>query len=54
MIEWLHNLVDPLNLVTETIYNVTFELVATYLFVRYSMKSIVRKIVKEELEKIDE
>lgn len=51
MIQWLLDLLNPINLLTETIYNVTFELVATYLFVRYAMKSIVKKMIEEEKNK---
>ena len=47
MSEWLQSLLDPESLVIETIYNLTFELIATYIFVRFALKKIVRNIIKE-------
>lgn len=46
--QWWASLVDPTNLLTESIYNITFELIATYVFVRLSLKKIVRKIIEEQ------
>lgn len=47
--EWLQDLVSPEHLLTETIYNITFEIVATWVFVRLSLK----KLIKRELSKLD-
>jgi hypothetical protein len=47
--EWLWDLVNPANLLTESIYNIIFEVVATWIFVRFAMK----KIIKKELKKYD-
>jgi len=50
MLEWIKNLLDPANLLTETIYNVTFEILATYVFVRISLGKILDKKIKEYLK----
>jgi hypothetical protein len=48
--EWFMQLIDPLSLVTETIYNLLFEIAATYVFVRLYMKKHVQAEVKRLLE----
>lgn len=45
--EWLQDLVSPEHLLTETIYNVTFEIIATWVFVRLSLKKILKKELKK-------
>jgi hypothetical protein len=49
--EWFAQLTDPIALLTETIYNLLFEIVATYVFVRLYMKRHVANEVKRLLEK---
>lgn len=49
--QWWASLIDPTNLLTESIYNIMFELIATYVFVRLSLKKIVRKIIEEQNKK---
>ena len=46
--QWWGSLIDPANLLTESIYNIIFEVVATYIFVRLSLTKIVRKIIEEQ------
>jgi hypothetical protein len=46
--QWWASLIDPTNLLTESIYNIIFELIATYVFIRLSLKKIVRKIIEEQ------
>jgi hypothetical protein len=46
--QWWMDLIDPTHLLTESIYNVLFELIATYIFVRLALKKIVRKIIEEQ------
>jgi len=48
--EWFAQLTDPLSLLTETIYNLIFEIGATYVFVRLYMKKHVANEVKRLLE----
>jgi hypothetical protein len=48
--EWFAQLTDPLSLLTETIYNLLFEIAATYVFVRLYMKKHVANEVKRLLE----
>lgn len=54
MNEWLQSLLDPENLAIETVYNLTFELIATYIFVRFALKKIVTKIIKELRDDVSE
>lgn len=49
---WLLSLVDPLSLITETIYNITFELIATWFFVKFAMKKHVTKQIYKEIERL--
>jgi hypothetical protein len=46
--QWWMDLIDPTHLLTEGIYNVLFELVATYIFVRFALKGMVRKLIEEQ------
>jgi hypothetical protein len=45
--EWLSDLIAPEHLLTETIYNVTFEIIATVVFVKLSLKKILKKELKK-------
>jgi hypothetical protein len=45
--EWWLDLINPQHLLTEGLYNVVFEIIATVIFVRVSLKKLLRK----ELEK---
>jgi len=46
--QWWADLIDPTHLLTEGIYNILFELIATYIFVRLALKKIVRNIIEEQ------
>jgi hypothetical protein len=46
--QWWLDLLDPINLVTESVYNLIFELIATYIFVRLALKKIVKNILEEQ------
>jgi hypothetical protein len=50
--EWFAQLTDPLSLITETIYNLIFEILATYVFVRLYMKKQVAAQVKKILDEM--
>ena len=54
MSDWLKSLLDPESLLIETIYNLSFELIATYIFVRFALKKIVTKIIKELRDDVSE
>ena len=48
--EWFMQLIDPVSLVTETIYNFAFEIAVTSVFVRIYMKRQIAKEVQRILE----
>jgi len=48
--EWFAQLIDPLSLVSETIYNLAFEIFVTSVFVRIYMKKQIAKEVNRILE----
>ena len=50
--EWFAQLIDPLSLITETIYNLIFEILATYVFVRLYMKKHIANEVKKILDEM--
>jgi hypothetical protein len=50
--EWFAQLTDPLSLITETIYNLIFEILATYVFVRLYMKKHIANEVKKILDEM--
>ena len=45
--EWWLDFINPQHLLTEGIYNVVFEIIATYIFVRFSLKMLLRKELKK-------
>jgi hypothetical protein len=49
--QWWLDFSNPLHLLTEGIYNIGFEILATIVFVTLSLKPIVTKIVRKELER---
>ena len=45
--EWLSDLLDPAKIAIEGIYNLTFEFVATVIFVRFFLKGIIKRELKK-------
>ena len=49
--EWLADFLNPAHILTEGIYNIFFEIIATWVFVRFAFKNLVKRQVAEELKK---
>lgn len=50
MIEWIKTLLDPESLAIETVYNGSFEIIATWITYKFLFKPMIIKQVKKELE----
>jgi hypothetical protein len=49
--EWLADLLDPAHILTEGIYNIFFEIIATIIFVKLTLRKLIQRGVEKELER---